>query len=282
MQIRFFKRQGFIRQLIFGSLLAVLLLSGCSLRKKVQSVKIEAEANQIIDVLRENGVRARKEEIGEGERKTFEIWVDGDEDDLGAAIQVMEDHCLGQPEPPAIESSGIISSVEVEKAREQRRMKINIESQLRQIPGTTCVNVNFVPPQDRALAINPYPATAAVVVNFKTPTFSVPPEQIAGIVARSVPDLKPENVSVVLNSKPLRPLPENMGSRPFTRIALVTGIGLATILAFISIVFFLQKKRRGQDDEFENDFAAAPAPNPKGETSLLDEGDEFDDDIKFP
>lgn len=282
MQIRFFKRQGFIRQLIFGSLLAVLLLSGCSLRKKVQSVKIEAEANQIIDVLRENGVRARKEEIGEGERKTFEIWVDGDEDDLGAAIQVMEDHCLGQPEPPAIESSGIISSVEVEKAREQRRMKINIESQLRQIPGTTCVNVNFVPPQDRALAINPYPATAAVVVNFKTPTFSVPPEQIAGIVARSVPDLKPENVSVVLNSKPLRPLPENMGSRPFTRIALVTGIGLATILAFISIVFFLQKKRRGQDDEFENDFTAAPAPNPKGETSLLDEGDEFDDDIKFP
>ncbi|HEY0049576.1 MAG TPA: hypothetical protein VGB68_09845 [Pyrinomonadaceae bacterium] len=282
MQIRFFKRQGFIRQLIFGSLLAVLLLSGCSLRKKVQSVKIEAEANQIIDVLRENGVRARKEEIGEGERKTFEIWVDGDEDDLGAAIQVMEDHCLGQPEPPAIESSGIISSVEVEKAREQRRMKINIESQLRQIPGTTCVNVNFVPPQDRALAINPYPATAAVVVNFKTPTFSVPPEQIAGIVARSVPDLKPENVSVVLNSKPLRPLPENMGSRPFTRIALVTGIGLATILAFISIVFFLQKKRRGQDDELENDFVAAPAPNPKGETSLLDEGDEFDDDIKFP
>jgi type III secretory pathway lipoprotein EscJ len=282
MQLKSSKRQGFIKQLIFCALLAVLLSSGCSLRKKVQTVKIEAEANQIIDVLRENGVRARKEEIGEGERKNFEIWVDGDDDDLGAAIQIMEDHCLGQPEPPVVESSGIISSVEVEKARDRRRMKINIESQLRQIPGTTCVNVNFVPPQDRALAINPYPATAAVVVNFKTPTFSVPPEQIAGIVARSVPDLKPENVSVVLNSKPLRPLPENMGSRPFTRIALVTGIGLATILAFISIVFFLQKKRRGQDDELENDFVAAPAPNPKGETSLLDEGDEFDDDIKFP
>jgi type III secretory pathway lipoprotein EscJ len=170
----------------------------------------------------------------------------------------------------------------VEKAREQRRMKINIESQLRQIPGATCVNVNFVPPQDRALAINPYPATAAVVVNFKTPTFPVPPEQIAGIVARSVPDLKPENVSVVLNSKPLRPLPENAGSRPFTRIALVTGIGLATILAFISIVFFLQKKRRAQDDEFQNGFDTDAAPNPKGETSLLDEGDEFDEDIKFP
>ncbi|HEX8368803.1 MAG TPA: hypothetical protein VF604_09690 [Pyrinomonadaceae bacterium] len=282
MQIRFFKRQGFIKQLIFCGLLAVLLLSGCSLRKKVQSVKIEAEANQIIDILRENGVRVKKEEIGEGERRSFEIWVDGDDDDLGAAIQIMEDHCLGQPEPPAIESSGIISSVEVEKAREQRRMKINIESQLRQIPGTTCVNVNFVPPQDRALAINPYPATAAVVVNFKTATFPVPPEQIAGIVARSVPDLKPENVSVVLNSKPLRPLPENAGSRPFTRIALVTGIGLATILAFISIVFFLQKKRRAQDDEFEGGFDADAAPSPKAETSLLDEGDEFDEDIKFP
>lgn len=282
MQIRFFKRQGFIKQLIFCGLLAVLFLSGCSLRKKVQTVKIEAEANQIMDVLRENGVKAKKEEIGEGERKTFEIWVDGDEDDLGAAIQIMEDHCLGQPEPPLIESSGIISSVEVEKARDQRRMKINIESQLRQIPGSTCVNVNFVPPQDRALAINPYPATASVVMNFKTPTFQVNQEQIASIVARSVPDLKPENVSVVQNYKPLRPLPENLGSRPFTRIALVAGVGLATILAFISIVFFLQKKRRAQDDEFENDFDTNPNPATDAETSLLGEGDEFDEDIKFP
>ena len=281
MQLKLFKRQGFIKQLIFCALLEVLLFGGCSLRKKVQTVKIEAEANQIIDVLRENGVRAKKEEIGEGERKTFEIWVDGDDDDLGAAIQIMEDHCLGQPEPPIIESSGIISSVEVEKARDQRRMKINIESQLRQIPGTTCVNVNFVPPQDRALAINPYPATAAVVVNFKTPAFPVPPDQIAGIVARSVPDLKPENVSVVLNSKPLRPLPENIGSRPFTRIALVAGIGLTTILAFISIVFFLQKKRREQDG-FDNDLDAHPTPEPDAKTSLLNEGDEFDEDIKFP
>ncbi|HEX9961537.1 MAG TPA: hypothetical protein VGB00_11425, partial [Pyrinomonadaceae bacterium] len=83
------------------------------------------------------------------------------------------------------------------------------------------------------------------------------------------------------NSKPLRPLPENAGSRPFTRIALVTGIGLATILAFISIVFFLQKKRREQD-EFDNDFDASQAPEPDAKTSLLNEGDEFDDDIKFP
>jgi type III secretory pathway lipoprotein EscJ len=282
MQLRFFKHRGFIKKLLFGGLLAVLLLSGCSLRKKVQTVKIEAEANQIIDVLRENGVRAKKEEIGEGERKTFEIWVDGDDDDLGAAIQIMEDHCLGQPEPPAVESSGIISSVEVEKAREYRRMKINIESQLREIPGTTCVNVNFVPPQDRALAINPYPATASVVVNFKTPTFQVNQEQVAGIIARSVPDLKPENVSVVQSYKPLRPLPENLGNRTFTRIALVSGVGLATILAFISIVFFLQKKRRAQGDEFEDDFDTDAAPKVKGETSLLEEGDEYDEDIKFP
>ena len=282
MQIRFFKRQGLTKLLLFCGLLAILPLGGCSLRKKVQTVKIEAEANQIMDVLRENGVRAKKEEVGEGERKTFEIWVDGDEDDLGAAIQIMEDHCLGQPEPPAVESSGIISSVEVEKAREHRRMKINIESQLRQIPGTTCVNVNFVLPQDRALAINPYPATASVVINHKTPTFPVNQEQIAGIIARSVPDLKPENVSVVTNYKPLRPLPETLGSRPFTRIALVTGIGLATILAFISIVFFLQKKRRAQDDEFESDLVASSPTKSEGETSLLGDGDEFDEDIKFP
>lgn len=258
-----------IRVLALFSLLAIIFIAGCNTRK-VHSVRVEAEANQIIDVLGENGLGARKEELGEGERKTFEILISGSDEELAAAIQLMEDHCLGQPDPPEIEGGTVITSIEVERAREQRRMKMNIESQLRKLPGVTCVNVNFVPPQDRSLAINPYPSTASVLVNYKTPAFPVGKDEIAALVARSVPALQSENVSVVLTAKPLRPLPENRLGYNFTRVALVTGIGLATVLAFVSIVFFLQKKRRTQDSAEDYDFDTIDDIDP-GQAVLLDE-----------
>ncbi len=256
-------------------LAVAILLTSCNARK-VQSVKIEAEANQIIDVLGENGIRARKNEVGEGERKSFEIVVNGDEEMVSAAIQLMEDHCLGRPDPPEPEGGAVITSIEVEKAREQRRMKMNIESQLRELPGVTCVNVNFVPPQDRSLAINPYPSTASVLVNYKTQAFPVSKDEIASLVARSVPALQPENVSVVVTAKPLRPLPDNKIAYNFTRIALVSGIGLATILAFVSVVFVLRKKRKNQPDEAE-ELIETTEETPK-EAALLDEKYDFDDD----
>lgn len=256
-------------------LATAVLLTGCNARK-VQTVKIEAEANQIIDVLGENGIRARKNEVGESDRKTFEILVNGDEETVSSAIQLMEDHCLGRPDPPEPEGGAVITSIEVEKAREQRRMKMNIESQLRELPGVTCVNVNFVPPQDRSLAINPYPSTASVLVNYKTQSFPVSKDEIASLVARSVPALQPENVSVVITAKPLRPLPDNKIAYNFTRIALVSGIAFATILAFVSVVFVLRKKRKNQPDEAEELIETTEEP-PK-EAALLDEKYYFDDD----
>jgi type III secretory pathway lipoprotein EscJ len=261
---------------------ALLFSAGCSARK-VHTVRVEAEANQIIDVLGENGIQARKNEVGEGERKQFEILVNGDDRTLASAIQLMEDHCLGQPEPPEIEGGTVITSIEVERAREQRRMKMNIESQLRKLPGVTCVNVNFVPPQDRSLAINPYPSTASVLVNYKTQSFPVSKEDISNLVARSVHALQPENVSVVLNAKPLRPLPDNKLGYNFTRVALVSVIGFATILTFVSIVFFLQKKRRNRATAAEGEIEMDEEEIPK-QTSLLDEKYDFDeeDDENLP
>ena len=59
-----------------------------------KKAKVEAEANQIIDVLGENGIRARKNEVGEGERKSFEILVKGDDTEVAAAIQLIRPNVL--------------------------------------------------------------------------------------------------------------------------------------------------------------------------------------------
>lgn len=229
--------------LLFLCLLTVLFTGGCAPRK-VQTVKVEAEANQIIDLLHEHHIKATKEEVGEGERKSFEIRVSGGEEEESAAIQLMEDHCLGQPLDEPIEGGTVVTSMSVEKAREQRRTKMNIESQLRQIPGATCASVTFVYPEDRSMSLNPYPSTAWVLVNYKTPTFPFTKEEIAQWVAHGVPALKAENVSVALAAKPLRPLPDLQSNYQFQRIGLVAGIGSTVILAFAGLVFYLQKQRK--------------------------------------
>jgi type III secretory pathway lipoprotein EscJ len=220
-------------------LLSAVLLTACG-DESLISVREESEANSIMDVLRESQIKARKTPEGEGDKRVWKVTVASE--DLSSAIQVVDDHCLGRPALDPIESSGLVASLEVEKAREQRRLKIQVINQLRELNGATCVQVNISPAEDSKLKLDPNQATASVLINYKTPTFPVGIEDIRGIVARAVPGLKPDNVNVVLTAKPLRPLPEKTGngSRQFL---LISGIGLATIMICVGIVFILQRRR---------------------------------------
>lgn len=268
-------KKAVVKIIVSISLLAsVAMFAGCG-ATRVQNVKDESEANQIIDVLHEYGIDATTNPIGEGERRSYEIMVEGNSETRNAAIQLMQDHCLPKPEPPLVEGGTIINSIEKEKQQDNRRTKINIESQLRKLPGATCVEVNFVPPQDRTLALNPYPSRASVLINYKTEAFSVSKDEIVKLVANSVPALLPENVSVVLAPRPLRPLPENKNYQ-FTRLALIGGIGFATILTFVGIVYVLQRKRRDEDEpEQIEDYNQNPQER---ESPLLENRYDFDDD----
>ncbi len=239
--------KGLFKQIFITLLLLciVILLGGCSSRK-VQTVSEETEANEILDVLREHGIKAYKSEGGEGEKILYNILIDGGEEEYGAAIQLMDDHCLPQNLPPKVEASGLVSSIEVEKAQELRRTKINIESQIRKIPGTTCVDVTIVPHEDRSLSLNPYKSTASVLVKHKNEKYDINVSQIGRMVAGGVPGLAPENVTVTLTRQPLRPLPNLDKGRNIRRILYVSGIGLTTILLFVGFVVFL-RKRKGKD-----------------------------------
>lgn len=267
-------KKAVVKIIVSISLLAsVAMFAGCG-ATRVQNVKDESEANQIIDVLHEYGIDATTNPVGEGERRVYEIMVEGNSETRNAAVQLMQDHCLPKPEPPQVEGGTIINSIEKEKQQDYRRTKINIESQLRKLPGATCVEVNFVPPQERTLALNPYPSKASVLINYKTDAFTTSKDDIVALVTNSVPALQPENVAVVIAQKPLRPLPENKNYQ-ITRIALIGGIGFATILTFVGIVYFLQRKRRDDEPEQIEDYEDQ---QPERESPLLENRYDFDDD----
>ncbi|NNE65819.1 MAG: hypothetical protein HKN33_04570 [Pyrinomonadaceae bacterium] len=227
-------------------MLGLAFLSGCS-EQKVQTVKEETEANRILDVLLASGLSASKREVANGDERSYEIVVAGGEDEFKAAIQLMDDHCLPQPVPPPVESSGLVSSLEVEKARELRRIKINIESQLRNFPGVTCVDVNLVQPEDKSLSLDPYPASATVLVKHKSEKFGLNVDQIGRMVAGGVPGLKPDKVFVTLTKSPPRPLPDIDRGRNLRRILWVVGIGFTTILLFVALAWAIRKRTAGDE-----------------------------------
>jgi type III secretory pathway lipoprotein EscJ len=225
---------------LFVILGLTLLLGGCG-AKPIVTVKNEAEAIKIIDVLREYDIPAKKEEVTESNVRAFKISVESEEAGA-AAFQILNAHCLPQTEPPAVESA-TISSPDVERAKIQRQQKMSIVTQLRSLPGATCVDVNYSLSQNPLDAVYPYPARAAVILNHKTPEVPYNEAEVREIVSGTIPNLKSENVTVKFIYQPIPP-PEKAKSGGLTRLLLIGGVGLAVILGSAFLVYFLRTRNQ--------------------------------------
>ncbi|HVF56634.1 MAG TPA: hypothetical protein VM934_10815, partial [Pyrinomonadaceae bacterium] len=88
------------RATLFCVSLSLLLLTAACGEKPVATVSTEAEAIEMIDVLRENGFEAEKKEVGEGETRKWGVVLDEGyfgEGNFGLALQVLHDHGLPRP-----------------------------------------------------------------------------------------------------------------------------------------------------------------------------------------
>ena len=260
------------------SMLLLLSTTACG-EKAVATVSTEAEAIEIIGVLRENSFEAEKREVGEGETKKWAIVLDegyfGDVD-LGLALQLLHDHGLPRPEDPPVEGGGIIPSETTQRLQEQRRLRADIERQLRAMPGVTSVIVIVVlPPADQVFRLQPQPATASAYIIYKDAAPFFTHEQVRDMMARSVPDLKPENVSVTMSQQMPRPVPvRELSARRRSNILVAAGIGLVIVLCSVFAVFLLQIKRQrhefpelrnrddlhGSDEDESNAVGELPEP----------------------
>jgi len=244
----------------------LLTASACG-ERAVTSVPTEPDAIEILDVLGQSGIEAEMRAAGEGETRRWEIVVDeglfgGGEAAL--AVQVMRDHGLPRPEESDAGDNGLIPSERAEKLREQRRIRGDIERQLRALPGVTLALVTVVLPQDPTLELNPYPATASVVINYQGQTPSFSEQQIQNLVAKGVPNLKAQDVSVTMSPQNPRPVPRaELSARRRNSILLAIGLGLATLLCFFLALLLLRSRRQRaaepqEDAELEDGDAEAP------------------------
>jgi type III secretory pathway lipoprotein EscJ len=260
-------------------LVAALLTMACG-QTAIATVSTESEAIEIIDVLRESGFEdLEKHEVGEGEQRRWTVELDEGlfgGGDSALALQRLRDYGLPRQEEEAIADGGFVTSEAVQKAQERRRIRADIERQLRALPGVTVALVTIVMPQDPTLELNPYPASASVVVVHKEQSAPFTEQQIQNLVAKGVPKLKPEDVSVTISQQQPRPIPRReMNARRLNNLLLfacaVVIMGLGVLVAALLVQTRRQRTRLAElaapvDDEkigtgnVEPD-AAASAPN---------------------
>lgn len=240
------------RAAALGALLAALLLTAACGRASIATVSTESEAIEIIDVLRESGFEdLEKHEVGEGEQRRWAVEMDeglfgGDE---GAhALQRLRDYGLPRQEEEPIPEGGFVTSEAVQKAQERRRIRADIERQLRALPGVTVALVTVVMPQDPTLELNPYPASASVVVVHKEQSAPFTEQQIQNLVAKGVPKLKPEDVSVTISQQQPRPIPRReLNARRLNNLLLfacaVVIAGLGVLVAALLVQTRRQRAR---------------------------------------
>jgi type III secretory pathway lipoprotein EscJ len=229
-------------------LAAALVSAGCG-RAPIATVPTEGEAIEIIDVLRESGFEdVEKHEVGEGEARRWAVELDEGlfgGGDSGLALQRLRDYGLPRQEEAPIPEGGFITSEAVQKAQEQRRIRADIERQLRALPGVTVALVTVVMPQDPTLELNPYPASASVVVVHKEQSAPFTEQQIQNLVSKGVPKLRPEDVSVTISQQQPRPIPRReLNARRRTNLLIAAGVALILVMGAVLAVLLLQTRRQ--------------------------------------
>jgi type III secretion protein J len=259
--------------LILTALAAVTTACG---DKSVAQVSHENDAIEIIDVLKEQGFDVSKEEVGEGAAKKWSVVVSEGffGDDATRAMQVLRDYGLPRPEDKGLEGAydeqGMFPSESAQRAQRLKELKTEIERQLRMLPGVTRVGVNIVLPEDSTLALNPYPATAGVLILHKDAGPSFTADDVRNLVVGGVSGLKPENVSVTIKQQPPRPPARPDANAPQTQtiIFVIVGVLLIAVLGLGGMWFRLYK--RSQRAAAAPADAAAAAPSSESEAGLED------------
>jgi type III secretory pathway lipoprotein EscJ len=237
---------------MFPLLLLTAVFSAACNDAEITSVGTQDEAVEIVTVLYDNGIDSYTREIGDEGARRWTVIAEGKmfEGGLTArALRVLRDNGLPRPNDEgregAAKEEGLMKSVSAEKAKRLKEMEIEIERQLRLLPGVVRVKTNVAPAEEDALALNPPPATAAVVVVCKDKEPGFTEQHVRELVAGGVPKLKPEYVRVAMTYEPPRPLVPRAVDRSRRNRLLFGGVVFGLLsLALIGTVTEMRRRRK--------------------------------------
>lgn len=232
---------------LFCAAIAALALTGCSV--ELHHDLSEQDANDIYVLLQENGINPTKVREEGGNVPTYMITVP--KQDASTAARLLKEYSLPRPRVPGLnafrENKGMIPTQTEERAMFLEAMGGEVSRSLNQIDGVLEARAIVMVPEtsDLTQPENRPPNTASVLVKYRPMTDGKAPlneDQIRKFVATSLPDMRPDNVTVILSQA----LPPQATGSPESQLKDVLGMRMTAssaqtfkIMMAIVVVLFL-------------------------------------------
>ncbi len=225
-------------------LLAVSVLAGC--RESLYTNLTEADANEMVLVLMNRGVDAKKESAG---KAGFSVTVS--EENLTRSLEIIKEHSLPRVKYQSLgtvfSGAGMISSQLEEQSRLAFAISQELSNTFSKIDGVLDARVHVVLLHNEQGTGTTTPPSASVFIRHVKDSPVV--DMISGIketTARAVPGLNLANVSVVLeNFKENIVIPSSHRNKPDNSPMLYILVALGSILV-TSLCFIVYGKIRNK------------------------------------
>ena len=235
-------------------LIACLLpLCGC-LSRDLQSGLTEQDAQEVIVVLKQNGLEAFPTREPSSDRDAAPVWtvrVKGGGRNLMAAWQVMQDNGLPRQKGKGLEEvfsgKGMIPTASEEKARMLLGLSGELTRTLKSVTGVVDARVQVVLPENSPLLDKAQwsPPTASVLLKHRGSAPPLTEDEIKSLVARGVEGLQPENVAVVFKRISAAPSPNHdIGWYLSDAYVVLGSLGLAALTGIGALFLVLRSQRQ--------------------------------------
>lgn len=213
-------------------LLALLILGGCG-RTELYTGLSETQANEMVAILRNAGIDARKQPAPDG---AFEIAAPVDS--FGDAVRILREEGYPRDEFQSLgtvfRKEGFVSSPLEERARLVFGLSQELSDTMTRIDGVVEARVHLALPERDPMGQPAKPASASVFIKYR-PGIDLEQQlpQIKALVVNAVEGLSYDNVTVALF--PAQPLPAprapGIGERFVASLAPLVAAGLAGLAA---------------------------------------------------
>lgn len=232
--------------------LLVLAMTGC-LKHELSSGLSEREAQEMIVVLKENGLDATREiKAAERGEPTWKVFVRGGDQNVIRAWRVLQENGLPRERDKGLDqvfaNPGMIPTAGEERARFLVGLSGEIARTLRSVSGVADARVHVVLPENSPLLEKSQwtPPSASVLIKYRTDKAPLAEDSVKSLVAKGVEGLKPEEISVVMQKvkRPEDPaawVAWHPGNQEFLAVAIVLLVLCAgTALAMLGRIKHLQ------------------------------------------
>ena len=233
-------------------LACLLVLCGC-LSRDLQSGLSEQDAQEIVVVLKQNGLDAYLERELGGDRDSAPAWtvkVKGGSRNLLVAWQVMQDNGLPRQKVKGLEevfsNKGMIPTASEEKARMLLGLSGELTRTIKSIAGVLDARVQVVLPENSPLVDKSQwnPTTASVLIKHRGSAPPLTEDEVKTLVARGVEGLQPENVAVVFKRTNVTPAPNRDVGWYLSDAYVVVGSLTLSVLMSLGTLFLIAQVQR--------------------------------------